>query len=78
MQLTVPELALVASTRGLLGAGIGLLAAGRLPDGERRALGWALFTIGALSTIPLFFQVFRPHDAAHARDWRAVAAAASR
>jgi hypothetical protein len=41
----------------MLGVGIGLLAAGNLGDEKRRALGRTLFTIGALSTIPLLWQV---------------------
>jgi len=58
MKVTVPELALIAGTRGLLGVGIGLLAAGRLSDDQRRVLGRALLAIGALTTIPLAFQLF--------------------
>jgi hypothetical protein len=58
MKITVPELALIGGTRGLLGAGVGLLAAGRLSDDQRRVLGRALLAIGALTTIPLAFQVF--------------------
>jgi len=56
-RITLPELALVAGTRALLGAGIGLLLADRLADDQRRAVGWALFLIGALSTVPLAFEV---------------------
>jgi hypothetical protein len=56
-RITLPELALVAGTRALLGAGIGLLLADRLNDDQRRAVGWALFLIGALTTVPLAFEV---------------------
>jgi len=56
-ELKLPELALIAGTRGLLGAGIGLLVADRLGSG-RRPIGWALAVIGALSTIPLAYLVF--------------------
>jgi hypothetical protein len=56
--ITIPELALIAGTRGILGAGIALLVAGRMSDGQRRAVGGALFAIGALSTIPLVLEVF--------------------
>jgi len=59
MKVTFPELAAIAGTRGLLGAGIGLLAAGRLSDDRRRIVGRVLVTIGAISTIPLAFRVFR-------------------
>lgn len=44
MKVTVPELALIAGTRGMLGAGIGLLAAGRLSDEQRRIAGRVLLT----------------------------------
>ncbi len=55
--VTFPDLALLAGTRAVLGAGIGLLLAGRLNDDQRRAAGWALLTVGALSTIPLAIEV---------------------
>ena len=55
--LTFPDLALLAGTRAVLGAGLGLLLAGRLNDDQRRAAGWALLTVGALSTIPLAIEV---------------------
>jgi uncharacterized membrane protein YfcA len=58
-RITVPELALVAGTRAALGAGIGLLLADRLSDEQRKAVGWTLFLVGALSTIPLRFELFR-------------------
>lgn len=56
-QVTFPELALIAGTRAMLGAGIGLLLAGRMPDGERKAVGWTLLLTGAISTIPLALEV---------------------
>lgn len=56
-QVTVPELALIAGTRVALGVGLGLLLADRLTDDQRRAVGWALFAIGALTTIPLAAEV---------------------
>ena len=52
-ELALPELGLIAGTRGILGAGIGLLVADKLGKKQRKAVGWTLFTIGALSTIPL-------------------------
>ena len=57
-ELPLPVLATLAATRGLLGAGIGLLLADRLSDPQRRAVGYTLAGIGALSTIPLALQVF--------------------
>ena len=56
--ISLPTLMLVAATRGMLGAGIGLLLANRL--GHRRVqVGRILLAVGALSTIPLARQVFR-------------------
>jgi len=52
-ELTLPEIALIGGTRGLLGAGIALLLADRLSHEQRKAVGWALFLIGVVSTIPL-------------------------
>jgi hypothetical protein len=59
MRITGPELALIAATRGLLGVGIGLLAAGKLDDDQRRLVGRILVSLGAASTIPLAMQVLR-------------------
>jgi hypothetical protein len=59
-RITIPELALIATTRGMLGIGIGLLSAERLRPHPRRTLGWTLLAIGAVSTIPLVLrQVIR-------------------
>jgi hypothetical protein len=52
-ELTLPELALIAGTRGMLGAGAALLFANKLSDDQRKAVGWTLFLTGAISTIPL-------------------------
>jgi hypothetical protein len=57
-QISLPELALIAGTRALLGAGIGLLLADRLSEDQRKGIGWTLFLVGALSTIPLALEVF--------------------
>jgi hypothetical protein len=51
--LTVQEIAQIAGTRVVLGAGIGLLLANKLTDHQRRGIGWALLAFGALSTIPI-------------------------
>lgn len=55
--LTLPEVWLIAATRGMLGAGIGLLVAHRLSDRKRRTIGRTLVAIGALTTIPLVIDV---------------------
>ena len=69
-RITVPELILVAGTRAVLGAGLGLLLADRLSADQRRAAGWTLFLVGALSTIPLAFEVFGGHRLATSTEWR--------
>ncbi len=56
-KVTLPELALVAGTRVLLGAGLGLLLADRLNDDQRKSIGWTLLMLGALSTIPIAIEV---------------------
>ena len=56
-EIALPELGLIASTRGLLGAGIGLLLADHISEKPRRAVGRTLLLIGALSTIPLAWLV---------------------
>jgi len=52
-ELTLPEIALIAATRGMLGAGAGLLLADKLNEDQRKAIGWTLLVVGAVSTIPL-------------------------
>jgi hypothetical protein len=56
-ELTLPEIALIAGTRGMIGAGAGLLLADRLNDDQRNSIGWTLLIIGAISTIPLAIEV---------------------
>ena len=46
-----------AATRAALGAGLGLLLGERLSQDQRRAVGWTLFLLGALSTVPLAFEI---------------------
>ena len=55
--LPLPMIAAIAGTRGMLGAGIGLLLADRLAPQHRRSLGWTFLLAGALSTIPLLMRV---------------------
>ena len=57
-ELTLPEIALIGGTRGMLGAGVALLLADKLGRSQRRAIGWTLFLVGAVSTIPLAMNVF--------------------
>lgn len=57
-RVTFPELALIAGTRAVAGAGLGLLLSNRLSESERRVVGWALLLVGAVSTIPLALEVY--------------------
>jgi len=68
-EVTLPELALIAGTRGMLGAGIGLLLADRLPEPQRKAVGWTLLLVGALTTIPLAFEVFGAGQSIDRASW---------
>jgi hypothetical protein len=68
-RITLPELALIAGTRAALGAGIGLLLADRLDADRRKAVGWTLVAIGALSTIPLAFEVLGGSRLARLEAW---------
>jgi H+/gluconate symporter-like permease len=56
--LTLPEIMLIAGTRAMLGAGGALLLADKLREDKRKTIGWTLFLIGAISTIPLVLDVF--------------------
>ncbi len=57
-EISLPELGLIAGTRGILGVGLGLLVGDRLRETHRKSVGWTLFLVGALSTIPLALDVF--------------------
>jgi hypothetical protein len=58
VNLTIPKLAFLAATRGMLGAGIALLGAQQLDERRRRTIGRVLLAIGVLTTIPLALDVF--------------------
>ena len=55
--LSIAEIILIAGTRVALGAGIGLLLAGRLSKEQRKAAGAALALVGGLTTIPLVMNI---------------------
>ena len=57
VQLALPELALLVGTRAALGVGVGLLMADCLPGSQRKAVGWTLLLVGAITTVPLAFEV---------------------
>lgn len=56
--VTIPELAVIAATRGAIGFGAGLLLADKFKREQRRVLGWSLFLAGLASTVPIALHVF--------------------
>jgi hypothetical protein len=56
--VALPEMAIVAGTRAMAGAGAGLLLSSYLAPDTRRTLGWTLLAIGALTTIPIAMALF--------------------
>ena len=56
--MTVPEIALIAATRGAIGFGAGLLLAEKFKRERRKVLGWSLFLSGLASTVPIAMHVF--------------------
>jgi len=61
-EVTVPQIGLIAGTRAMLGAGIALLLSEKLSGEQRRAIGWTLVAVGALTTIPLALQLLSDDD----------------
>ena len=57
--LSLPEIGLIAGTRAMFGAGLGLLLADRLSNEQRRAVGWTLLAVGTITTVPLLAGVVR-------------------
>ncbi|HEY4308063.1 MAG TPA: hypothetical protein VGN12_01315 [Pirellulales bacterium] len=55
--LSLATIDLIAGTRAAFGFGLGLLLAGRFTQEERRTYGWTLAAVGALTTIPLAWEV---------------------
>ena len=60
--LTLPEIVLIAGTRVVAGVGIGLLLADMIKEDKRKNIGWSLFLIGAVSTIPLAIDVLSKRE----------------
>ena len=58
LRLSLPTLASVAATRGLLGLGAGLLLAPKVTEKRRRAIGLTLVGLGVAATIPIALRVF--------------------
>lgn len=59
LALNLPTFGFVVVTRAVLGVGVGLLLADRLPRDRRRALGLTLLGVGAATTIPAAMAVFK-------------------
>lgn len=55
--ISIPELALIAGTRAALGAGAALLLGERLTKEQKKAVGWTLFLVGVVTTVPLLAAV---------------------
>ena len=60
--LSIPEIALIAATRGVIGFGAGLLLADKFKQERRKTLGWSLFLSGLATTIPIALRIFRKKD----------------
>ncbi len=59
LNVSLPEIAFVAATRGVGGIGIGLLASTLLKDQHRKKVGLTLLAIGILTTSPIAFAARR-------------------
>jgi len=57
-EISLPELSIVAITRGLLGAGVAFVLSDHIEPVQRRAVGWTLTAVGVLTTLPLLLDVF--------------------
>lgn len=57
-EVTLPEMALIAGTRAMLGAGLGLLLSDKFNLSQRKAVGWTLVIVGMITTLPLALEVF--------------------
>jgi hypothetical protein len=65
--ITLPEVGMLAATRVLLGAGIGLLLSSYFREEHRRPVGWTLIVVGLLTTIPLAAEVIGNRENGRAR-----------
>lgn len=57
VSLTIPEIGLIAGTRAAGAAGLALLLSNRMNPEQRRAVGWTLFAVGLITTVPLLAEV---------------------
>jgi EamA domain-containing membrane protein RarD len=61
-EVTIPQIGLMVGTRAMLRAGIALLLSEKLTGEQRRAIGWTLVAVGALTTIPLAVQLLGDNE----------------
>jgi len=59
LELNLPTFGFVVATRAMIGAGLGLLLAERIPEDRRRTIGLTLLGIGAATTIPALLAIRR-------------------
>jgi hypothetical protein len=59
VEIPLHELAFVAGTRAIAGAGVGLLLADFLAPQARKSVGWTLLAIGAITTVPIAVSLIR-------------------
>ena len=59
VDIPLHELAFVAATRGMAGAGLGLLLGDFLKPETRKTVGWTLLALGALTTVPIAVSLIR-------------------
>jgi hypothetical protein len=57
IRISIPELALIVGTRAALGAGVSLLLGDMLTKDQKKAVGWTLFIVGAVTTVPILAEV---------------------
>ena len=71
--LNFPTFGFVVATRAMLGVGIGLLLAEKIPADRRRAIGMTLVGIGAATTIPAAIAVARSRRGSELEESKAPA-----
>ena len=62
--LSLPEIAIFAATRGVIGLGAGLLLADKFRQPNRKTLGWSLLLSGIASTVPIAMHLRKKKAAA--------------
>jgi hypothetical protein len=62
--LPLPEIGIIAATRGMLGAGVALLLADKIEKERRMKIALPLLVIGVASTVPLLLHVLKSQSKA--------------